>query len=168
MRRYLLIPAIVAVIAIISIADPVEQPALDLTKLKPVLKEYLKTKTGGIVSITHPDADIFIAIDTLGVDIKGGVINAYLYLLCQEYYPENDSLRNGAGVACPLALRITDNNGKYCIISHQVPRDGEIFASDFKTIFPENCRRKYRELTYSGRRYSDETRREAVAFYFPE
>jgi hypothetical protein len=160
--------AVLIGLIMLIVADPVEQPSLDLAKLKPVLKEYLKTETQGIISPIRPGGDIFIVFDTLGADIDGGMIKAYINLLCQEYYPEGDSLIEGAGVSIPIALSMIEVNDKYEILSYQAPRDGEIFAVDLKRIFPERCLQVHRQMLYDRRCFSDDAYREASAFFFPE
>lgn len=66
----------------------------------------------------------------------------YLWVLCQEYYLENDILKKGSGLSVPITLLLTPAPGTYKPIMHEQP--GYDYAADIKRIFPK----KYQNLIF--------------------
>jgi hypothetical protein len=110
-----------------------DHPTLDFDAiLQPdALESYLVDHVG----ISGFGGEVFCAyepFDTLQV-VEG---KAYLWVLCQEYYLEQESLNRGSGVSLPVALRIQEIDGRYEIMDSFFPRDGTYFGSDVRDAFP--------------------------------
>ena len=85
MGRFLNFITLALIIAIIGCHKP-ERVVIDYDKLKPLLKEYIKTDMRNFAGITYPDGEIFIAYYVMGDEVDGDTIKSYLFVHCQEYY----------------------------------------------------------------------------------
>lgn len=87
------------------------------------------------VGISGFDGEIFCAFDYLE-SARETDQEIYIWALCQEYYLEGTSLREGSGISLPVALQTHRVDGQTEIIGCQIPRDGSYYGSDVKEIFP--------------------------------
>jgi len=163
MRRFLNFITLAFIIAIIGCHKP-ESVAIDYNKLKPILKEYIKTDMRNFAGISYPDGDIFIAYYVMGDEADGDTIKSYLFVHCQEYYLDRGQLAEGSGVAFPIALKIKIEQDTYKITDHEVPRDGEIFEDDVRRIIPEKYRANKAQKR-DNRILSEEVMKEAKDYF---
>jgi hypothetical protein len=97
------------------------------------INDYLKVNIGK----TSFGGEAFCAFTPLNND-RGGNGFIYLWILCQEYYLNQETLSEGTGLSLPVSLQLQDQNGHYIIIDHFTPRDGSYYGPDVKRLFPEN------------------------------
>ena len=112
-------------------------PAIDHETLHKALLEYIKTDMTNFAKVTHPDGELFAEFYLLGQADDPPGTKCYLWVYCQEYYPEGNSINEGMGVSCPVALNIVASDNGYRITGHQAPRDGSLYSKDMNLIFPE-------------------------------
>jgi len=88
------------------------------------------------VGISGFGGEVFCAFEPLDA-VQGVDGKVYLWVLCQEYYLEQEALNRGSGVSLPVALCIQEIDGRYEITDSILPRDGTYFGSDVQDAFPE-------------------------------
>jgi hypothetical protein len=81
---------------------------------------------------------VFCAYDRLATEQNDQHTTDYLWLLCQEFYQEEQQLKEGTGISLPVALTYENQEGNWRILGHQNPRDGSHHGEDIKVIFPRN------------------------------
>ena len=113
--------------------------------LKPI-KDYLSKE----LASTGFGGKSYCAYEVLGAESDGRKEKIYLWVLCQEYYQINQTLKQGTGSSFPLALTVQRKNDEFQVISHRKPRDGASYTKDLQVIFPDRVRTKIQsELTSS-------------------
>ena len=95
--------------------------------------DYLAQKIGG----AGFGGRVFCAHEVLDVEGSGESVKEYVFAVCQEYGLRGGSLREGTGVAMPVALQLEGRDQKYQVISHQTPGDSPRYEGDVKRMFPE-------------------------------
>jgi hypothetical protein len=132
-----------------------------------LIKNYLEENVG----IATFGGKVFCAYEVLGEEKKGTTINEYLWVLCREYYLENDNLKEGSGISLPVALIIQEGESGYKVINHKIPRDGNYYGTDIREIFPEEYHAKifpqppdYLEYNQRAKHLSEETGKEAELY----
>ncbi|HEX8706816.1 MAG TPA: hypothetical protein VF723_01025 [Pyrinomonadaceae bacterium] len=101
-------------------------------RLKAISGEYLVRK------IAHASfgGNVFCAFKVLDIEERGDQVNEYLYAVCQEYSLRDGRLKEGEGLAMPVALSFRKEAGTYRVVEHRTAGDGSRYASDIKRIFP--------------------------------
>ena len=79
---------------------------------------------------------IFCESETFQTRQQGSAIKAYLWVLCAEYYREDEVLQIGTAVSEPLLVYLIERNGGLLATGFAEPRSGERFAEDLHRIFP--------------------------------
>jgi hypothetical protein len=97
------------------------------------IEEYLVTNIG----ISAFGGEVFCAYKPLNA-VQGAEGKVYLWVLCHEYYLEQETLTPGSGISLPVALQIQKRNGHYEIIGHLDPRDGTYYGRDVRATFPQS------------------------------
>jgi hypothetical protein len=120
----------------ISLTESGEQRVIEWfqrASFRESIENYLVTNVG----VTGFDGKVFCAFEMLSVIEKEDEveIEAYLWVLCQEYYEQNQVLEQGTGMSLPVAL-IVQERGERDEVSHRIPRDGDFYQDDVQTIFP--------------------------------
>jgi len=105
--------------------------ALINEQLENYLPQVLETNYGGKVFCNH---------HLYGYDEEkpAGLVSAYVWAYCEEYYLENGQLKMGSGVSEPVLVTLELQNGALTVKSHQPPRDGELYAPSIREMFPTN------------------------------
>lgn len=129
-----------------------------------IIKDYLE-KNIGVVGF---GGEVFCAHEVFGGEKRGITITEYLWVMCQEYYLENDNLKEGTGSSLPVALILQKEEDIYKVINHKTPRDGNYYSQDIREIFPEKYHAKifpqppdYLEYNQRAKRLYEETKKEA-------
>ena len=78
---------------------------------------------------------IFSAYQILGTEQTGQVIHIYLWALVQEYFVEQDSLRDGTATSEPVVLFIKMQDERYQIIDYKDAGEGYQYLTK---NFPQN------------------------------
>jgi len=105
--------------------------ALINEQLENYLSQVLETNYGGKVFCSH---------HLYGYDEEkpAGLVKAYVWAYCEEYYLENGKLKMGSGVSEPVLVTLELENGALMVKNHQPPRDGELYAPSIREMFPAN------------------------------
>ena len=109
--------------------DP--NPKLVITNEK--INDYLISNIG----FTSYGGDVFCAFTPLNSE-QGENGYLYLWVLCQEYYLDQEILTEGGGISVPVSLQIQDRNEHFDIIGHNKPRPGSYYGPDVERLFPKN------------------------------
>jgi hypothetical protein len=62
---------------------------------------------------------------------------AYVWVYCEEYYKEGQSIKMGSGVSMPIKVLMELQNGKLGVQGHEAPEDGGGYAASIKAMFPD-------------------------------
>jgi hypothetical protein len=111
-----------------------DHPTMDFDPILQIdaLESYLVDHVG----ISGFGGEVFCAYEPFDT-LQGVGGKAYLWVLCQEYYLEQEALNRGSGVSLPVVLRIQEIDGRYEILDSSFPRDGAYYGSDVRAAFPE-------------------------------
>lgn len=102
------------------------------------IESYLTSEIG----ITGSNGVVFCAYDILFAEQDAHQIVIYLWVLCQEYYQEQQILKLGTGISLPVAVFIGNENDDFSILNCRIPSDMN-YAKDIKDIFPRSVRAKF-------------------------
>lgn len=89
--------------------------------------QLLHASFGGSVICVH---------DTLGSERKGDAVDLYLWVLCEEFYCDQQGLEQGSGVSLPVAVEAKRQDSGAWSLEHRTPRDGADHGQDVSAIFP--------------------------------
>lgn len=132
------------------------------------IEEYLIANIG----ISAFGGQVFCSYQPL--DATQGVQGEiYLWVLCQEFYVENELLMTGTGISLPVVLRVQEKNDCFTIIEHFVPRDGAYYGQDVRDLFPRSTWRQINpqseaeiiEYNNLGHALEKDTETKATSFY---
>lgn len=85
-----------------------------------IIKDYLTSKVGA----TAYGGKVFSAYQVMGTEQAGPVIKLYLWALVQEYYLDQNMLKDGTGSSLPVVLFIKLQAGKYQIFDYKDAGEG--------------------------------------------
>ena len=88
------------------------------------------------IGFTSHDGNIFCAFTPLNSE-QGENGYIYLWVLCQEYYLDQEILTKGGGISVPVSLQIQNKNEHFEIIEHGEPRSGSYYGPDVERLFPK-------------------------------
>ncbi len=117
--------------------NPTSKDLEQFSSLKSI-QDYLSANVGETVF----GGKAYCAYDVIDAAAADNPQAVYLWVVCQEYYPDNQTLKQGTGSSFPLALTVQSKNDALQVISHRIPRDGALYAEDMPVIFPERTRAK--------------------------
>ena len=80
------------------------------------------------------DYQVFTDYEGFGIEEKDNKKIAYMWILEESYYVEDNELQSGEGSS--MAYKFTFKNNE--VIDYQVPEDGIYYASSIKDMFPDN------------------------------
>jgi hypothetical protein len=86
----------------------------------------------------------YCAYEVIDAEVSAEIEKVYLWVLCQEFYRVNQTLKQGTGSSFPLALMIKRKNNEFYVVSHLRPRDGGLYAQDMQVMFSTRFRNKIR------------------------
>jgi len=119
---------------------PAEWPGLDRDLTKAVdgyLAAFLVEPVQG--------GQVYCASETLEVEQVGNAVKAWVWVLCEEFFPDRGILQVGAGFSGPLMVYLFSNEQDslpgvskptYMATGFAQPRDGSLMAEDIERIFP--------------------------------
>jgi len=76
--------------------------------------------------------DVFASYEILGTNAE----EVYIWAYAQEFYRRNGILEEGTGISCPVVLTLQGG----IVVGHRLPRDGNLYAQDVRTMFPRRVR----------------------------
>jgi len=123
-----------------ALAKTEAEDILNIVEMQNYLaKEIGETSFGGVA---------FCAYDVLQAERDAQNINIYLWVVCQEYYQNDQGLERGTGVSLPVAVYLGNENETYSILDHRASEGfGEELAQEYKDIFPRSVRKKMENNT---------------------
>ena len=100
-----------------------------------IASEYIKED----IKKTNPDRNkknfmTFVSYDTFGVTEKRGYKYAYMWIIDDSYYKENDDLEYAGGSSMFYKVKLED--GK--VIDYEIPRDGTEYDKSVKKMSFDN------------------------------
>jgi hypothetical protein len=98
------------------------------------MESYLTSEIGE----TAFNGVVFCAYNVIFAEQDDYKIVTYLWVLCQEYYQEQQALEPGTGISLPIAVFIRNKNNNFNILNYRFPRDGINYEQDIKDIFPKS------------------------------
>ena len=108
---------------------------LELQILPPTTVDaYLRTHVG----FTSTGGELRCSHLPLGADSARTVI--YVWAYCREFSTSNPTIQSGSGLAWPLVLHLDRSSGVARIMSHDVPRMGNLNRPDQERLFPAEVR----------------------------
>ena len=118
--------------------SPTSTPFLEITDelINEKIKTYLPSH---LITTTSDNGRVFCAHHLYGwkKDSKKGLIFAYIWAYCQEYYlDQKGKLEQGAGVSEPLKITLKIQNGVLEAQFHQEPQNGSLYVPSIKEMFP--------------------------------
>jgi len=82
---------------------------------------------------------VFCAYDVLGVDLQPDKADVYVWVLCGEYYLDDNVLTLGTASSLPVALHLRGGNDRYVVTGHEVPGEGVDYGPSIQKIFPTDA-----------------------------
>lgn len=91
---------------------------------------------------------VYCASETLEVEQTGDAVKAWVWALCEEFYPVEGALQVGAGHNGPLMVYLFSNeedflpgldDPTYMATGFSAPRDGSLLAEDIARFFPPSA-----------------------------
>lgn len=112
--------------------------AVATSKIAEVTGQYLQTQNflKDAIGYSSAGSEVFCAYESYGAEEKMGAISEYLWVVCDEYALENGQLHRKTASSLPVALIIEQQESKYQVVSHKIPRDGVGHTKDLELIFP--------------------------------
>ena len=138
-----IVPAVLLLLAAGSAACgglPAEWPGLDRDLTNAVdgyLAAFLVEPVQG--------GKVYCASETLAVEQVGNSVNAWVWVLCEEFFADRGTLQVGAGFSGPLMVYLLSNaqdsppgvsEPTFMATGFAKPRDGSLMAEDIERIFP--------------------------------
>ena len=124
--------------------------AIEYLNKKDTAESYDKNKEG---------FKIFFDYEPFGIEIKGKQKIAYMWILEEEYYMENNEIESGEGASMPYKF-IFENNE---VVKYEIPSDGSEYGPSIERIFPKSI-----EKTVMGFRIDGTKLRADVEKYYSE
>lgn len=111
-------------------AARLEAELVPATTIDTYLRQHVGfSSTGGQVRCSHL---------LLGADSARAVL--YVWAYCREFSSTDPDAHVGSGLAWPLVLHLDRSSGATRIVSHEVPRDGNLSRADRERLFPAEVR----------------------------
>jgi len=97
------------------------------------IQNYLVEKIG----VTSSGGKVFCAYEPLAdMDEKGNRIYLYVWVLCQEYYLNQQGLEKGTGSSLPVAITMERKGDSYTIVEHKIPGEVALAPEKVQAYFP--------------------------------
>lgn len=103
--------------------------AIEYLNQKDTSESYDKNKEG---------FKIFFDYEPFGIEERGNKKIAYMWILEEEHYMENNEIESGEGGSMPYKFVFENNE----VIKYQIPSDGSEYGSSIKRIFPKSIERE--------------------------
>lgn len=100
---------------------------------------------------------IFCDYVPFGIEEKGNKKYAYMWILEEEYYVENNNVEMGEGSSIPYKFVFENNE----VAKYEIPSDGSKYGPSIKKIFPKSLQRKAMSFSMD----SSNLRKEVEEYY---
>lgn len=84
------------------------------------------------------DYQVFTDYEGFGIKEKNNKKIAYMWILEESYYVENNELQTSEG--CSMAYKFTFENNE--VVDYETPQDGIYYTSSIKDMFPDSIENK--------------------------
>lgn len=103
--------------------------AIEYLNKKDTSESYDKNKEG---------FKIFFDYEPFGIEEKGKQKIAYMWILEEEHYMENNEIDSGEGGSMPYKFVFENNE----VVKYEIPSDGSEYGPSIKRIFPKSIERE--------------------------
>lgn len=101
------------------------------------------------------DYQVFIDYQGFGIEEKDNKKIAYMWILEESYYIENNELQTGEGSS--MAYKFTFENNE--IVDYEVPQDGIYYTSSIKDMFPDSIENKVISFEMDNTKLKEEVKK---------
>ena len=98
------------------------------------------------------DYQVFIDYKGFGIEEKDNKKIAYMWILEESYYVENNELQTSTGSS--MAYKFTFENNE--VVDYELPEDGSYYASSIKDMFPDSIENKVMSFEMDDTRLKEE------------
>ncbi len=100
------------------------------------------------------DYQVFIDFEGFGIEEKDNKKIAYMWILEESYYVENNELQSSTGSSMPYKF-IFENNE---VVDYEIPEDGIYYSSSIKDMFPDNIENKVMSFEMDNTKLKEEVK----------
>jgi len=130
-----------------SYVPPINLPEKEI---KSAIMDYIVKR--GDDEKHHPDAKTFASMRVYLIEEKeqNELYNMYVWVLEEQYYLENNEIKEDSGSSIPHKFVVENLDGKFTVTDVIIPRDGSYYADDMKSIFPSSVRNDMDKIHTDG------------------
>lgn len=130
-----------------SYVPPINLPEKEI---KSAIMDYIVKR--GDAEKHHPDAKTFASMRVYLIEEKeqNELYNMYVWVLEEQYYLENNEIKEDSGSSIPHKFVVENLEGKFTVTDVIIPRDGSYYADDMKSIFPSSVREDMEDIHTDG------------------
>lgn len=130
-----------------SYVPPINLPEKEI---KSAIMDYIVKR--GDAEKHHPDAKTFASMRVYLIEEKeqNELYNMYVWVLEEQYYLENNEIKEDSGSSIPHKFVVENIEGKFTVTDVIIPRDGSFYADDMKSIFPSSVRDDMEDIHTDG------------------
>jgi len=130
-----------------SYVPPINLPEKEI---KSAIMDYIVKR--GDDEKHHPDAKTFASMRVYLIEEKeqNELYNMYVWVLEEQYYLENNEIKEDSGSSIPHKFVVENIEGKFTVTDVIIPRDGSYYADDMKSIFPSSVRDDMEDIHTDG------------------
>jgi hypothetical protein len=130
-----------------SYVPPINLPEKEI---KSAIMDYIVKR--GDDEKHHPDAKTFASMRVYLIEEKeqNELYNMYVWVLEEQYYLENNEIKEDSGSSIPHKFVVENIEGKFTVTDVIIPRDGSFYADDMKSIFPSSVRDDMEDIHTDG------------------
>lgn len=105
----------------------------DYDYLYDVAIKYLKSESDDLYK-DKEDPQQIISYKGFGISEDNNYKYAYMWILEESYYVQNEKLYSGSGSSIPYKFIFKDNK----VVKYEIPKDGSYYQPSMKKIFPKD------------------------------
>lgn len=130
-----------------SYVPPINLPEKEI---KSAIMDYIVKR--GDDEKHHPDSKTFASMRVYLIEEKeqNELYNMYVWVLEEQYYLENNEIKEDSGSSIPHKFVVENIEGKFTVTDVIIPRDGGYYADDMKSIFPSSVREDMEDIHTDG------------------
>lgn len=97
---------------------------------------------------------IFFDYEGFGISEKDDKKFAYMWILEESYYVEDDKLKSGSGSSMPYKFTFEGNE----VVDYQIPEDGTYYVQSIKKMFPDDIENKILKFNIDSTKLDNEVK----------
>lgn len=115
------------------------------------IKNYLTFKGDSEVK-NHLTEKTFVSMQTylLEEKIKNKKYYVYAWVLSGKYFIEDEEIKQDSISSIPYKFVVEKSDGKFIVTDTLMPREGSLYATDMKNIFPRSVRDDFEKCQIDG------------------